>query len=426
MILKTPATIRPFVLLFALGGEAYGAPAPSLDKTSYEPAGGKPPTWRTPSIRLRHAVAGQEYSARISPFATPAANRTFAKVEGPSWLTVSATGIISGTPGGTDTGVQTARIRLSNSESPSATDISLSVEVFPGGQERVSRLKVMSYNVWKGWSQVGDGFQKGVNSVLQSDADIIGLQESSVSQAQMLADELGWFRASSGTGSSQIVSRYPIVENFTAASGVGARIRLAAAPARDVSILNCHLDYQYYAPYAACIPGATAQTVLAEEARSNRDSQMSAIVQAMSARLVSADQLPVLLTGDFNVPSHLDWTTATSSTHGGVGAVAWPVSTRIQAAGLHDSFRVAHPDPVAVPGNSWSSIHKDAEPGDRIDFIYHKGKALRILTSEMFATPVENTVGAWGTDITPAFGNTWPSDHFSMVTTYAVAATDAD
>jgi endonuclease/exonuclease/phosphatase family metal-dependent hydrolase len=432
MILKTLATIRRFGILFALLGGAHGAPAPSLGDASHESGGNAavtptvasnvPANWRTPSIRLRHAIAGQEYSAKISPFATPSGGRIFAKVEGPPWMRVSAAGTLSGTPGAADTGLQTARIRLSGTAPSLSADIPLIVEVFPDAQERVSHLKVMSYNVWKEWSQVRDGFQKGVDSVLQADADIVSLQESSVSQAQMLADELGWFRASSGTGSTQIVSRYPIVENFTAASGVGARIRLATKPARDILMMNCHLDFRYYAPYAACIAGATAQTVLAEEARSNRDLQMTAILQAMSARLGSADDLPVLLTGDFNVPSHLDWTAATSSTHGGVGPVAWPVSERIQAAGLRDSFRVAHPDPVADPANSWSSIHNGSEPHDRIDFIYHKGEALRVLTSEMFATAVESTVGPWGTDIAPVFGNTWPSDHFAIVTTYAVAA----
>jgi endonuclease/exonuclease/phosphatase family metal-dependent hydrolase len=409
--------------VYFLGNDSYGILAGPVTLTI---ANNTPSTWTTSSIRLRHAVTGTAYSGKISAFATPATIRTFAKVDGPSWLSVSPTGIISGTPGAADAGTQTARIRLSGAVGVAPAEIPLTLEVFPAGQEHVSRLKVMSYNVWKEWSQVKDGFQKGVNSILQADADIIGLQESSASQAQALADELGWYRATTGTGSSQLVSRYPIVENFTAGIGVGARIRVATGPERDVVMLNCHLDYLYYGPYASRVSGATPQTVLTEEARSNRDSQMAAILQAMSSRLGSADQLPVLLTGDFNVPSHLDWTAATAGSHGGVGPVAWPVSTRIQAAGLLDSFRVAHPDPAAVPANSWSAIHKGTEAQDRIDFIYHKGKALRVLTSEMFATAVETTVGAWGTDVTPVLGNTWPSDHFSMITTYALAPTDTD
>lgn len=389
-------------------------------------ANNTPSTWRTSSIRLRHAVAGTAYSGKISAFATPATVRTFTKLQGPSWLNVSAAGVVSGTPGPGDAGTQTALIRLTSVAGVPAADIPLTFEVFQTGQEHIPRLKVMSFNVWKDWSQVKDGFQKGVNAIVRGDADVIGLQESSTTQAQALADELGWFRATSGTGSTQVVSRYPIVENFNAGIGVGARIRVATAPERDVVMLNCHLDYLYYGPYAAQVAGATPQSVLTEEARSNRDSQMAAILQAMTSRLGAADQLPVVMTGDFNVPSHLDWTVATAASHGGVGPVAWPVSTRIQAAGLLDSFRVAHPDPAAVPANSWSSIHKGTEAQDRIDFIYYKGKALGVLASEMFATAVETTVGAWGTDVTPVLDNTWPSDHFSMITTYSLAPTDSD
>ncbi|MBK1817979.1 endonuclease/exonuclease/phosphatase family protein [Luteolibacter yonseiensis] len=409
--------------VYFLANDAYGILAGPVTLTI---ANSTPSTWRTSSIRLRHAVAGTAYSAKISAFATPATVRSFTKVEGPSWLNVSAAGVISGTPGITDAGIQTARIRLAGAAGVPTADIPLTFEVFPAGQEHISRLKVMSYNVWKEWSQVKDGFQKGVNSILQADADIVGLQESSATQAQALADELGWYRATSGTGSTQVVSRYPIVENFNAGIGVGARIRVATSPERDMVMLNCHLDYLYYGPYAARVAGATPQSVLAEEARSARDTQMAAVLQAMTSRLAAADQLPVVLTGDFNVPSHLDWTAATASSHGGVGPVAWPVSTRIHAAGLLDSFRIAHPDPASDPANSWSSIHKGTEAQDRIDFIYYKGKALRVLDSEMFATAVETKVGAWGTDVTPVLNNTWPSDHFSMVTTYALASADTD
>lgn len=385
-----------------------------------------PSEWRAPDFKVRHALSTTAYSAKVSGFATPATVRTFTKVSGPSWLTVSTDGMLGGTPANADVGFHTARLRVTGQTQDQVSEANVHIEVQRAGQEHVGRLNVMTYNMWKEWSQVNNGFQKGVSSIVQGGADVIGMQETSTSQAQSVADELGWYRATNATGSTQIVSRYPIVQTFSAGIGIGARIRLATSPLREINMVNCHLDYQYYGPYAARVNGATASSVLAEEMRSNRNSQMTAVIQALNANIADADNIPLLLTGDFNCPSHLDWTPATASSHGGVGSVQWPVSTRIHAAGLKDSFREIHPNPATVAGNSWSPIHKGSEAQDRIDFVYFKGQALRPLSSEMFTTAVEVTIGPWGVDVTPVAGNTWPSDHAAFITTFSVGAVDSD
>ncbi|OAQ58682.1 hypothetical protein VFPPC_14849 [Pochonia chlamydosporia 170] len=75
-----------------------------------------------------------------------------------------------------------------------------------------------------------------------------------------------------------------------------------------------------------------------------------------------------------------------------------------------DSFREMHPNPVAVPGNTWSPIYEDdkSEPMDRIDFIYHKGM-----------TTVASEVMVLGK---PKGGqdNEWPSDHAAVLSTFKV------
>lgn len=385
-----------------------------------------PPTWRVEAFKPRHAVTGTAYTVKIAAWATPAGVRTFSKVDGPAWLSVSAAGVLSGTPAEADAGIHLAHLRVAGQAGDPVSDVTVQIDVRKNGQEDLGSLHVMSYNVWKEWSQVNGGFQKGISSIVKSGADVVGLQESSVALAQSMADELGWYRATGATGSSQVISRYPIVQNFSAGLGVGARIRLTTDPQRDVNVVNCHLDYLYYGPYAAQAPGATPQSVLTEELRSNRDPQMGTVLQNLSATLAAADHIPLIMTGDFNCPSHLDWTAAAAAAHGGVGPVAWPVTTRIIAAGLKDSFREIHPDPVAVPGNTWSSIHKGTEPQDRIDFIYFKGQALRPISSDMYSTAVEATVGPWGGNVTPVAGNTWPSDHHAVLTTFALKPVDGD
>ena len=281
-------------------------------------------------------------------------------------------------------------------------------------------LTLMSYNVWKQWSQVDDGFRKGVDSIRAAKADVIGMQEATTELAQKVADELGWFRAEKGDGTAQIVSRFPIVDSFAIDRLTGARIRLSENPRREIVVFNCHLDFRFYGPYAARLADATPESVLAEENRSGRAPQMRAMLEVMRPFLAAADETPVFLTGDFNGPSHLDWTAATASAHANAGAVAWPASTLVTGAGMLDSFRTAHPDPVADPGNTWSTIHRGTEPQDRIDFIYHMGGAVHVTGSRVFASAVQTTVGEWSEagNMDAVRANTWPSDHSAVLTEY--------
>jgi Exonuclease III len=392
------------------------------------------PAWRVDAIRLRHAVVGNAYSGRIRAYASAPSLRRFQKVSGPAWLQVNADGNVSGTPGPGDVGINTFQIRLETFKPGMPAEVPLTIEVFPVGQEHVPELTVMSFNGWHEWNSVVNGFEKAVYAIVRSGADIIGLQESSPNRAQQMADELGWFRVPTGTGTAQMISKYPIVATHSVGgieSGrvVGATIRLAQNPQRQVVMFNTHLDYQFYGPYAAYENGATEASVLAENNRSQRVAQITAVLAGMAQAIANADVNPVFLTGDFNAPSHLDWTAATAEQHGGVGPVAWPESLRVVQAGLVDSFRAMHPDPVLEPGNSWSTIHKGTEPQDRIDFVYHRGKALHPVSSELYATEVQTTVGSWTTSPDPkgaVAGNTWPSDHFAVKTTYRLDPVDSD
>ena len=298
-------------------------------------------------------------------------------------------------------------------------------------EEKKDGLTVLSFNCWHQWSRVDDGFTKAAKAIRESGADLAGLQESSPESAKRMAAELGWHHAEGGTGSVQILSRYPVVEALHGKGIgmdrlIGARIRLPGPPPREVVLFSTHLDYQHYGPYEARKAGAGAESVLALNRRSERVAQIETLVTSIQPLLAAADETPVILTGDFNVPSHLDWTLATAGEHGGIGPVAWPESLRLAQAGFTDSFRLKHPDPAADAGTTWSTVHKAGEPQDRIDFIYHKGAGLRVTGSRTFTTAVETTVGAWGVDTAAVTGNTWPSDHAAVLTTYALVPVPAE
>ncbi len=400
---------------------------------SITPTGGPAlPEWVVPSFFQRHAVTGQAYSGKAGAYASDpdvGDELSFSKVSGPAWLQVSAAGVLSGTPGTGDAGTNSFVLRATDLLGNSRT-ATMTIPVFLPGQEEVPELRVMSYNLWHGWGQVNGGFEKGIRSIITADVDIIGTQEtvdnasgSNAYQVQAIAEELGWYYSPTGSGDSGIASRYPITTAYTAGSGVakGARIRLCEQPLREVVIFNTHLDYLHYGPYEARRSGSTNASVLAEELASQRDEQIAAVLGGMSSHLSAADSVPVFLTGDFNCPSHLDWTAANASAHYGK-VVQWPVTVAVANAGMSDSFRQIHPNPVSVPAVTWSPVYSSPqEPQDRIDFVFHKGAPATPVAAEIFTTAVENDGYVYGDNVQAVRDNTWPSDHASVIVTFQLA-----
>ncbi|MGW1797754.1 HAD-IA family hydrolase [Streptomyces sp. NPDC001984] len=268
-------------------------------------------------------------------------------------------------------------------------------------------LRVMSWNLWLGGSQVDDHRAKQLKIILESGADVVGLQETGGTAAQELAEALGWHHHRAGENLG-VISRHPVTARF-GDPDVGfygaAGVRIEVAPGRAVDVWTAHLDYTPYGPYEAAFDGLGEADLIAHE--EVRLAQMRDTLRRMAE--AADDAVPVVLVGDFNSPSHLDRPD-----------VEWPVTKAAAEAGLRDSYREAHPDPVAEPGHTWSPIHalhEDGsgrrEPQDRIDFVLHRG--LTVLGSR---TLVTGTPRPWP-DVAD---NDWPSDHAAVVTAFRLGS----
>ncbi|WP_367318608.1 HAD-IA family hydrolase [Streptomyces sp. HUAS ZL42] len=268
-------------------------------------------------------------------------------------------------------------------------------------------LRVLSWNLWHGGTKVDDHRAKQLKVVLDTGADIVGLQETGGTAALELAEALGWHHHQAGANLG-IISRHPITARLGDPDvgfygAAGARIRIDGS--HEVDVWTAHLHYTPYGPYEAAFDKLPAAKLIAHE--EVRLAQMRDTLRwiAQSADITT----PVILTGDFNTPSHLDRP-----------EVEWPVTKAAEAAGLRDSYREAHPDPVRAPGHTWSPIHTEhedgsgrPEPQDRIDYVLHNGQGLQVLDSR---TVVTGTPHVWP-DVT---GNDWPSDHAAVLTTFAL------
>lgn len=270
-------------------------------------------------------------------------------------------------------------------------------------------LRVMSWNLWYGGTKVAHHREKQLKVILEAGVDVVGLQETYGTSARELADALGWEHHQAGENLG-VISRYPIVARLGAPDpgfygATGVRIRLGER--QEAVLWSAHLDYTPYGPYEASFDGLAAPELVAHEA--GRLGQLREILDTMAPDLAARDTTPVLLVGDFNAPSHLDRTDA-----------EWPVTKAAEEAGLRDSFREAHPDPLKEPGVTWSPVHTEhedgsgrPEPQDRIDYVLYAGDGLRVLDSR---TLVTGNPRPWP-DVED---NDWPSDHAAVITTFSL------
>ncbi|KAJ6440454.1 exonuclease III [Purpureocillium lavendulum] len=333
---------------------------------------------------------------------------------GAEWVKMSADGRLTGKP---TTSSKTGNVTVSATGPdgvPSRMEVTVPVVSASSrwGTSGGSQLGVMSYNLWFGGTKVNDYHDKQVRFLSQADADIVGLQETWGGHAQRLGEALGWdWWQGDDVG---IISRYPIVEKYEPV-GRGGSVRVRLDSGVEVIVWNVHLGYDPYGPYDFCFDNRTKEEVLDREGASGRTGQIGEIVDAMKAQLEQAREVPVVLTGDFNAPSHLDWTDRTTYLHCGVGDFPWPSSVTPVNAGLRDSYREVHRDALVEPGWTWSPVFNDnegrAEPNDRIDFVYYKGGAL---------TPVDSQAIVVGRPESEPNqqDNEWTSDHAAVRTIF--------
>ncbi|MFT5140153.1 MAG: lysophospholipase L1-like esterase/endonuclease/exonuclease [Rhodothermales bacterium] len=271
-------------------------------------------------------------------------------------------------------------------------------------------LRVMTFNIE--WGGTNVSFDKVVEAVRRSGADIVGIQEAE-GNLEHLATELGWHY----NLRNYVISKFPLVEPQGAN---GNYVFVEVSPGKVVALANVHLPSD---PYGAdrIRDGQALEEVLALE-RTTRLPMLQPYLEILPTLIERG--IPVFLTGDFNAPSHQDWTEAAVGTRPFLlFTVDWPVSRAVTDAGFKDSWREMHLDPVADPGLTWwagrppleSYTPGDNDPQDRIDFVWYAGQAEvreSIIVGEEGRADV--SIG-----VTP-----WPSDHRGVVSTFSVIPAD--
>ncbi len=290
--------------------------------------------------------------------------------------------------------------------------------------ENSTELKVMVWNILHGGknkSLPADGRPDIIQIIKDSEADVILMIET-YGSAPMISDSLG-FNYELLSSNLCVYSRYPISkkmlfeEQISSFNFGGVEISVNGKP------VNVFDTWLHYLPDTRLAPIDKSEAeILAWENEGSRDDEIIAILKAIDTYTQNADSVSVIMGGDFNSHSHLDWTDSTKGmfNHGNA-LVNWTVSRAMTDAGFTDTFRKIHPDPVEKIGTTWLS-GRDADGNshfdrrDRIDYLYSKGKDLQIIDSESFNAPFSQEFTFKGKNY-PHF----PSDHGFVLTTFRLS-----
>ncbi|MEM8711551.1 MAG: endonuclease/exonuclease/phosphatase family protein, partial [Planctomycetota bacterium] len=247
-------------------------------------------------------------------------------------------------------------------------------------------VRVLTFNLWQEGTSVEGGFEKIVDVVVASRADLVALTEVRNYGGKDLHERLlaackakgVSYRGVFAGGDVGLLSRFPIVGTEVASDDGEAQagpimaysIELPGGKAACVCV--AHLDYRNYAAYlprgydgnsfqmidrdgdGEPDPITRVSDIQRMDEASSRDEAVKAFLRYAKTR--KRNRIPVILTGDFNEASHLDWTRATRDLwdHNGV-VMPWENSTRLAKGGFIDAWREVHSDPVKRPGHTWPS-----------------------------------------------------------------------
>jgi exodeoxyribonuclease III len=276
------------------------------------------------------------------------------------------------------------------------------------------QLKILTFNIWGGG---GKDLEQTIAVLRASQADIIGLQEVYRSGEEghktltpQIAASLGFHyydqkQSSVSHGVTAVLSRYPIMGHNR--SGLGVRIDVYGY---EVTIFNLHLEDAPYQPYQLVgIPYADAPFLhTSEEAILSAEATRGRTLNQLEKDLKELGDSTVIITGDFNEPSHRDWSLRAASIKRHPLAVAWPTTKRIESWGFKDAYREIHPDEITHPGFSWTNQPGPKEHHDRIDFIFSRGLNMRIESAAIVGEKPSHADKV----VLP-----WPSDHRAIVAT---------
>ena len=271
-------------------------------------------------------------------------------------------------------------------------------------------IKVMTWNIWHGGlhGSKADKFKKDTANtvnvykvVKQETPDILLMQETYCCGME-IAKQAGYTYSVRASSNLSIHSKYKITDTLKIFKPFNAHAVVIDVDGQELLFVNVWLNY--IPDSFEAIKTMTPDSLIANEGPT-RLKEISAIIHAVDS-LGKSLKIPVIIGGDFNSPSHLDWVESTKEFHYGK-VVAWPVSKLMLDRGYTDTFREVYTDLTQTLEGTWGYLSRRDIISDRIDFIYYKGHNLKPVSSKIVMEDPE--------------GGFFNSDHRAVLTKFELS-----
>ena len=250
----------------------------------------------------------------------------------------------------------------------------------PELSNKIDGFRVMDFNIWHGGHEFGEevGVQRVVEVIKDANPDIVGIIETYGSGAE-IADALGYYFHLRSSNLS-IMSRFPIEETYDFYDSFkcsAATIRVSKS--QKLNYINLWLNYLPSTHDQVVVRKDKVDDIVAGE-WTTRAKELKEMMD--NAGVMTSDaKTPMIVSGDFNSDSHLDWCESAKDLHYGY-VLPWPTSILMKDRGFKDSYREIYPDPVKNPCLTWSPYSK-SDLQYRIDFIYYKSSDIKATAAQM-------------------------------------------
>lgn len=280
---------------------------------------------------------------------------------------------------------------------------------------RGEEFTILQWNIWQEGTMVKGGYDAIVEEIVRLKPDFVTLSEvrnyHNTNFTRRLTQSLlqrGLTYYSFKSKDTGLLSRYPITDSLTVFpehNDHGSIYRLLCdAKGKKMAVYTAHLDYlddAYYnvrgydgSSFREIPIPRTVEEVLERNVKSQRDDAIRCFIE--QAKKDEAAGYTVVIGGDFNEPSHEDWTEATRYLYDHHGLVVpWTVTSLLAEAGFRDAYRTFYPNVLTHPGFTFPSDNPDVSPQkltwapladerDRIDYLWYKGKNARVTDCRIF------------------------------------------
>lgn len=318
-------------------------------------------------------------------------------------------------------------------------------------------LSVLQFNIWQEGTMVENGFDAIVDNIIHVNPDMVTFSEvRNYNDVDFIPRLIAALNEKSATYygevsvSTGIISKYPIKEQtyvYPLENDQGSILKATIEVGnRTVVLYSAHLDYRDYACYLPRgYSGATWKKL--DEPITNPDSILAA--NRLSQRLPAVEMFIadakkeiqkehiVIIGGDFNEPSHLDWQENTKDLWDHNGAIVeWDCSKLLYENGFKDTYREYYPDAVNYPGFTFPSDNAgalatkltwapDADERERIDFVYFYPNPNITLKNATMVGPSSSIVRSQrveeqSKDEFITLDGIWPTDHKAVLSTFII------